>query len=856
MNAPRTLGDLLVFLERRGTREAVGLCGDYGVRTWSAAELHARVKAAAAWCEARGIARGARVALWARASPEWVAAFLALAARGAVAVLVDRELAREQALRIARGSACRGLLHDDPGLRADADGPLCWPLATVGCDDRAARPGTPLEVQPDDPAAVLFTSGTTAEPRGIVLTHANLLAPVRPFLGWRWPLRALSLRLLVLPPPSHALGLVVGVVLPLTLGLAALHAPTPDVARVVRLIRGHRIALALTVPRLLEQLRLELLRTRVGRRPPLSERLAGAHGLRRAALIVWHRGALLGRNRFRALLVGGAALPAEAEAFWRASGVLLMQGYGLAETAALATVAAPLGHGQVGRALPGLELRVGDDGEVRVRGASVSPGTLDGEGVFTPTALDPDGFLATGDLGRLDAHGRLVLLGRRKEVIVTSEGHNVVPDEVEQALRREPGVRDCAVVARTGAAGEEVHAVLLLAPGADAPLAVRAANARLPDFARVRGFSLWPGDELPRAALGKLRRLEVRRQLLGQPAVVPIVAEPPSLEALLAEPDRARRVAGLARLLATRPETLVDTRLGLRDALGLASLDVVELLARVERERGCLEATPLLRADACLADVAAALCAVTPLARPRLPQRQPWWTRSLPLRALRPWSRRVLLGLWRARIQLDACWHAAPVELAAPLLIAVAPHRHWLDALAVAAALPRGLRGRLLVVTNHDFGPWFAPRPGTPWRERVASAAAYFMGLPLLFEFAILTPDARARVGLHEIAQALDRGLCPLVFPYGLRFGAPEPQAPGLALLAQESGRPIWPIHVEADSEAWRARWRWPRPRVGLRFGTPLVPRTDEPREALMARLDAALDELQAASRSARVKPR
>lgn len=853
MNPPRTLGDLLAPLERRGAREAVGVCGAYGVRVWSAARLSARVASAAAWCEARGIERGARLALWAQASPEWVAAFLGLVARGVVVVPIDRDLPREQALRIARGCACRALLHDDPTLRADADRLACFRLAALTEDGGSAAPPAPVALRPDDPAAVLFTSGTTAEPRGIVLTHANLLASVRPFLRWRLPLRWLSLRLLVLPPPSHALGLVVGVVLPLALGLTALHAPTPDVARVVRLIRGHRIALAILVPRLLEQLRQELLRTRVGSRHALAARLAGARGLRRAALIVWHRGELLGRNRFRGLLCGGAALPAEAEAFWRASGVLLVQGYGLAETAALATVAAPLRERQVGRALPGLELRVDESGEVRVRGASLSPGTLDLDGVFTPAALDGDGFLATGDLGRLDARGRLVLFGRRKEVIVTSEGHNVAPDEVEAALRREPGLRDCAVVARLCEAGEEVHAVLLPSPGVDPAAAVRAANARLPEFARVRGFSLWPGDELPRAALGKLRRLEVQR-LVQSRAAPAAPAEPVTLDALLAEPDRERRVAGLAKLLAMRPDALLEARQGLREAFGLASLDVVELLARVERESGRLDATPLLRADARLADLAAALCAPAPASSRRLPQRQPWWARSLPLRLLRPWSRAWLLRLWGARLRLEVVARDK-LDLGAPLLIAAAPHRHWLDALTVAAALPRRLRRRLMLVTNHDFGPWFAPRPGTPGRERLASAWAYFVGLPLLFEFAILTPDARAREGLYEVARALDRGLCPLIFPYGLRFGAPQPQAPGLALLAQASGRPILPLHVMADDAAWRLRRLWPRPRVRVRFGTPLVPRVDEPREALMARLDAAFAELEAAARQARPKP-
>lgn len=841
---PLTLVDLLADLGRRGRRPALGVCNEIGVRVLSAAELHACAARIAACLHARGLRPGERVALRARASPEWVAAFLALAAGGATAVLLDRDLPREHALALARGVACRALLHD--GDDGATDGLESWPLAALarGDDQVAAAPA--VAVSADDPAAVIFTSGTTGAPRGVVLTHANLLAPLRPFRFWRPLLRGLPLRLLVLPPPSHALGLVVGTLLPLDLGLVALHAPAFDVADCVRLVRGHRVAMALLVPRLLEQLRRALLASRRPGQAMLEERLRGSGPLRSAALVAWHRAKLLGHNRFRLLLVGGAALPRETEDFWRRSGVWLVQGYGLAETAALATVGTPFDAGRVGRALGGVELRLSAAGEVCVRGPGVSPGALGPDGAFEPAPFDADGFLPTGDLGRLDARGRLLLLGRLKEVIVTAEGHDVAPDEVEAALRRQAGVRECAAVARDAPHGEEVHAVLIVEAGADPAAIVRAANAELPEFARVRGFSLWPGDDLPRGALGKPRRVEVRRLVQARaPLAAAADAAPPlpsTLEAILAEPERGRRLAALARLLATDSETLRDARLGLRDALGLSSLDVVELLARVEHARGAPCPTPRLRPEASLADVAAALAAPVDALPARLPLRQPWWARGPALRLLRPASRTLALGLWRAlHADVRACWHAAdPRDLDPPLLVAASPHRHWLDALALACALPPGVRRRALCVTNHDFGPWFDPRAGTPWRERLASLAGYAVGLPLLFEFAILTPDARAREGLHEIARALDRGLCPLTFPHGLRFGPPQPQAPGVALLARATGRALLPAHIEAAGPPG-VRPRRPRARIVVHFAAPLAPRADETRDELMARLDKSL---------------
>jgi long-chain acyl-CoA synthetase len=524
-----------------------------------------------------------------------------------------------------------------------------------------------------------------------------------------------------------------------------------------------------------------------------------------------------------------------------------VQGYGLAETAALVAVGAPFRAGDVGRPLAGVELRLGDDGEVLVRGAGLSPGYLGaGDGAL---ALTPDGFLATGDLGRLDARGRLVLVGRKKELIVTAEGHNVAPDDVEAALRRQGGVRDAAAVALGTGQGEEVHAALLLAPGADAAAVVRAANAELPPFQRVRGWSVWPEGDLPRGALGKPRRLEVRRRLAeagaGAGGAASAGDAPLTLADVLAAPDRRRRLDGLAHQLATRPESLRDARLGLGDALGLGSLDVVELVGRVEQRRGALHATPVLAPGATLADLAAALEARGSARDARRPMEEPWWAASLPLRALRPLTRGLTLRLWRAlAADVHSCWHTDPSALAPPLVVAAAPHRHWLDAFALFLSLPRRLRRRPLVVTDHDFSPWFAPEPGTPLGARLFSGLGYHAGLPLLFRFVILTARGRVRDGLTAAARAVDRGYSPLTFPRGLRFGAPEVQAPGAALLALETGRPLLPVHVEAADGALGLRPRRPRPRVRLHFGAPLEARAGETREQLMARLDEALDAL------------
>jgi long-chain acyl-CoA synthetase len=215
--------------------------------------------------------------------------------------------------------------------------------------------------------------------------------------------------------------------------------------------------------------------------------------------------------KFWSFIVGAAPLPADLEAFFSELGFLVIQGYGLTETAPIVTLNHPFHarKGSVGKPIAGVEVKIAPDGEILVRGDNVTSGYF-GHPEETARAFE-DGWFHTGDIGELKENGELSILGRKKEMIVTPEGLNVFPEDVESVLKQQPGVRDAAVIG-----SGRVQAVLILDNGADAEEIVRRANARLADYQRIRSFSIWPQDEFPRTeGTGKLKRFDISK---GAPA--------------------------------------------------------------------------------------------------------------------------------------------------------------------------------------------------------------------------------------------------------------------------------------------------------------------------------------------------
>src|SRR5678815_394184 len=266
---------------------------------------------------------------------------------------------------------------------------------------------------------------------------------------------------------------------------------------ILRLIKSRRVSVLVCVPKILDVLREHAIRawpeSKEG--PPAGISIAGR----------WWRYRRIHSAfglKFWAFVVGAAPLPSDVEDFWRRMGLAVIQGYGLTETAPIVTLNHPFrtSKGSVGTPIGGVEVRIADDGEILVRGENVTSGYYEpvpGSRIPDPV-FDSNGWFHTGDIGERDEQGRIFIKGRKKEMVVTPEGLNVFPEDVERVLNELPGVRESAVVGVAQGGEERVHAVMVLEPGADKDVVVRTANSRLQDHQRIRGASEWSSGALPR----------------------------------------------------------------------------------------------------------------------------------------------------------------------------------------------------------------------------------------------------------------------------------------------------------------------------------------------------------------------
>ncbi|MCC7369412.1 MAG: AMP-binding protein [Chloroflexi bacterium] len=644
-------------------------------------------------------------------------------------------------------------------------------------------------------AEVVFTSGTTGAPKGVMLTHANILANVQAARA------ALSIqvgeRLLSLLPLSHMMEQTAGLLAALNAGATVYYATSRRSSSILAAFQRHGIGILICVPEVLSLLLggVEREIDRAGKRRAWELMHAAAarlpFALRPRLFGAFHQ--KLG-GRFRMALCGGAPLTPETQAAWERLGVRVIQGYGATECAPI-VASNRYDHrepGTVGWPLPGVELRLAADGEVLVRGPNVTPGYW--RDPAATAASFENGWYRTGDLGEWvtgalpadpergeQAHEHaLRLRGRKKDMIVLSDGRNVFPEDIEPVLRADPAVRDCTVVGRPRGSGVEVHAVVIPADPsggeASAEAAVRRANGQLGPQQQIGGWSVWPEPDLPRTPSLKVKRGEVLAALVDRHA--PPQHGPTALDA---DTPEARLIGLLARTTG-RPAGRIAPASDLHLDLGLDSLGRVELAVLLEEELGRSLSDEQMAELRTVGDLLAALEQPTNTAPPAP---LPGWPRSLPARALRAVLQdAVLLPLLRLLgrpLTVEGREHLE--RLRGPALL-IANHTSHLDSLSVLAALPEARRRRTAVAAAADY--FFADR-------RTAFVASLALGA---FPFHRTGPVAASLAHCGDLA---DSGYSLLVFPEGTRSTTGEiaPFKPGIGLLARELGVPVVPVYLD-----------------------------------------------------------
>ena len=660
----------------------------------------------------------------------------------------------------------------------------------------------PVAVTRDDVVEIIFTSGATAEPKGVVLTHRNVLAnivpvekEVRKYRKYGRPF--FPIRFLNLLPLSHMFGQAMATFVPPMLQGTVVFMRGHNPHEIVRQVKTRRISVLVSVPKI-----LDVLADHVARLYPDVRRVPGE---RESIPKRWWRYRAVHRLlglKFWSFVVGAAPLESSLESFWGRLGFVVVQGYGLTETAPIVTLNHPFStsKGSVGKPIAGVDIRIAPDGEILVRGENVTTGYY-GAPQATDAAFE-GGWFHTGDIGQLDEAGRLFIRGRKKEMIVTPEGLNVFPEDVERAVNAVAGVKESAAVGVTQNGEERVHVALVVDAGTNPSDVVKAANARLSDHQRIRAAHVWPGAELPRTeGTKKLKRHEIRAWL--ETGASPVVSQSSgtSVESVIARYTGGRALTPGATL----------------EEMGLSSLERIEMMVALEEALDTTIDETAFSNVKTIGDLERLTAAPVATELAPEPVEFPSWNRALPFRVLRAVAQPgFLLPLTRvfAWIKVDGLQNLANVK--GPVIFA-ANHQSHMDVPVILAALPGKWRRRVATAMAKEFFKAHFFPDGYTRGKRFARSLEYYLSAAFFNTFPLPQREAGARQTLRYTGDLIGSGFSVLIFPEGKRtdHGEIATVSPG----CRDDG-----FAVEGSGDSCAAGRRRSRPSSHLEDGHRPVP--------------------------------
>jgi len=799
------LGDKTAFVNRTGIRRLVV----------SYREFHDLALKMANFLAQGGVAAGDRVLIWGPNSSWWAIAYWGIIIRGAIAVPVDfmSDPARAESIRsLTRAKVVLQSRFKPERITADTS----MLLEDLQYLLEGIRPiGELASVAPEDTAQLIYTSGTTGNPKGVILSHKNLVANLTQ-INQQVPIITSGFNFLSLLPLSHMFEQMGGFFTPLYRGAAIIYPRTLKPSAIMKALGEEDIYVIMSVPRL-----MQLLKTTVERE--LEEKhLSGVFrqlsrlstmlpkGVRRILFFPVQN--KFGRN-FTVFVSGGAPLDPEVFHFWDSIGFTVLEGYGLTECSPVLCVNTMERQmaGSVGPPLPGVQVKI-EGKEILARGDNVFPGYYENERA-SADAFTKDGWFRTGDLGEIDPDGWLSIKGREKELIVTGSGINVYPDELEAVLNRIAGVKESCVIGVEKGGGEEVHAVLILdGSGITGEEIIDRANKSLDSLHRITGHTIWSEPEFPKTTTLKIKKFAVKEELKKGAEGGDATVSRDSLLNLLA------RVTG-AGAGEIREESLLVAD------LGLTSIDRLELVSFLEQEYRLDIDDSRIGPQTRVSDLRLII------AKREKPARRDhfrFWTNSLFCRGVRMACDKLFhYPLYRCIATLDVRGIDELEKLAGPVFF-VANHLSYLDQPSIMFALPPKIRYRSATAAWAEF--FFGEHHGI---NRIWRRLCYEYGT-LLFNFFPLPQSQGFSGSLEFMGSLADDGINILIFPEGRhsRDGKLQPFQLGLGIMVKELGIPVVPIKISGTGQILPPGAGVPkRGRVTVTFGKPLRFRYEEPAE-------------------------
>ncbi len=803
-------------------RVALSFRPGFRFERWTYRQLWSDVSAMSAMLSSAGLQPGDRVLMWAPNCPQWAFAFFGTLKAGGIVVPMDLRVSGSFIQTVCEKTEPRFAIVS----RITPAHPALEDIERLYIEDFSELLDT-ARADADDTdnsrelAEIMFTSGTTGNPKGVMLTHENLITGVDTALH-QMPADHND-RMLSVLPLSHVYEQAGGLLLPLWNGLGVTYATSREPQRLSRLIKDSSPTTMLVVPQVLDLLmksierevsrqgkeRLWRILNGIARYLPMS--------LRRLIFRSVHK--RLGGSLVR-FICGGAAISVPVAEAWERLGVMVVQGYGATEASPTisSSTYSDRRFDSVGKPPPGIDIRIADGGEIQVRGRNITPGYWQDEQA-TADAFE-DEWLKTGDIGEFDDDGYLYLRGRKRHMIVLANGMNVFPEDVEATILGTGIVSECAVVGFTPNESITVHAVFPASEAESAGEAVRLANATLGDHQRVADYSIWPGDSLPMTHTLKVKKPEILEWLEAKDSA----SGPGELDGA-ADADNPALHRILASIVTALPDDVSPgSRLG--SDLGLDSLGRIELIVAVEEQLGVsLDESKLV--DETTIEQVQSMIDTGPDTGPRNQPSFAAWGRKLWARGIRGVLQPALMS---TSMRIGYARRVTGIEhldgLEHPVVF-VANHNLQGDVGLMLRSFPFRIRRRLAVAAAADL-----------WQNRLRALVNPLFGNAFPIE-----RRGPALPSLENLGSVLDEGWSILIFPEGDLYRGTEiqPFKTGIGMIAVEGGVPIVPMRLTERKTGWPGRFHVVRrSRVDVAFGQPIrFSRGNSYREATTAIEDA-----------------
>lgn len=829
-----TLSDLFASFEKKGDKVAFIYRTNVRRFVFSYRDLRRLSLKMARLLEKHGVKKGDRVLLWAPNSPWWGIAFWGVVARGAVVVPVDFMSGKERAEKIAELTRTKLIIQSQYKLdKITAENSVLveeleYLLEDVAPAKKIAKSNS------DDIAEIIYTSGSTGEPKGVVLTHRNLVANLSQITK-RISVVKSEWRFLSLLPLSHTLEQMGGFLVPLSRGSSIVYLRTLKPSAMMEAFRNEDIYAAAIVPRLLQALKNaienELARKHVGRISAwLAQRTSSLQkATRKKIFFPIHK--KFGRH-FSLFVSGGAALDEEVWKFWQALGFNVLEGYGLTECSPVLAITSMENQlmGSVGKALSSVQLKI-ENGEILAKGNNIFSGYFERNKLVyyqndtaTKEAFTSDGWFKTGDLGIFDTSGNLFIKGRAKETIVTGAGINVFPEDVERTLNNIHGVTESCVVGINSGEGEEVHAVLLLNDKQTPEEIVQKANEQLDPQQQITGFSLWDEPEFPKTTTLKIRRFQVKER----------VAQ--GLKSDTTHSDD--KLLYVVSKVTGKPADEITSDSLLVANLGLTSIKRLELVSYIEQEfRLDLEDTFITQKTT----VGHLRSFVEKREKHAAKHNLRLWNAgkvATMLRKIVDFFLHIPLSRVFFIFDIQGLGNLRDIPSGTPVIF-IANHISYFDHPAIYYSLPRKIRYYTATAVWEEF--FFKD---TNPLKRLWKRFAYEYGT-LLFNFFMLPQESGFRKTLEHMGQLIDQNINILIFPEGTRSrdATLMPFESGLGLMVKELKVPVVPIKISGLENIFPVGTAFPkRGKVRMIFGKPLYFKNESPSEIVKKSRQAIID--------------